>query len=602
MVRAFALLISSLLLHSLSIAQLTFHDVTEQKGFVPSVPGDAHGSGVAATDYDQDGDIDLYVCTESGYPDLLYQNNGDGSFTSIGEQVGLESIVRSRMALWIDYNGNRKLDLLVSGDCDFDESDCPDASFLRLYQQQSDGSFEEMTDDAGLSGFGAKRKDQTLGGLAAADVNNDGNIDFVQVIRNGPLELFVNQGDGSFLMLSEQYGFDTDEFKYYQPMFHDFNSDGLIDLYCNVDFDDNQLWINNEDGQFIEMGRVTRSDSDFNEMGITLGDYDNDGDFDIYATNIHNYFGQDVHNVLLENISESDFIGFSEQSKSKGIHEGGWGWGATFFDANNDGFLDLAATNGWDVPFEVLDTSKFWVGNQGAQFTDLSDSVRFNDNLNAATLIAFDYDRDGDLDMLQTIKGKSFSEPKQHIRLLENTIDNEHRGSFLVIKPRMTGRNHFAIGATVRAYFGENQFARLIHSGTSFYGQEPAEAFFGLGTIEELDSLKINWPGGNKSTWYDLPTNQVLELTFEEILSVNVPLNQPKVYPTLLKSNEVSRINIEGISLVKSITLHDLEGRELPFLEFKKTNSDRSTIAIGQLKSGVYFLRINDSITKLVMR
>ena len=496
------------------ISQLRFKDVSVEQSFIHTLMADTHGSGVAAADSDNDGDIDFYLCTERGFPDLLYQNESS-SFTEIGRQVGLGSDLRSRMALWIDVNGDGQLDLLVTGDCDYDEDDCMDSNLTRLYLQKN-SQFEEVSDEFGLQNSGPTRNDQALGGMSAADINLDGWIDFVITIRNGPMQVFLNQNGSSFVISTLDLGLDTLDNNYYQPMFYDFDENGMTDLYCNVDFEPNQLWMQETYGQFVNRGRPTRSDSDFNEMGMSLGDFDRDGDMDIYATNIDNFLGQEnAHNILLQNnLSLTGFIGFSEVSTDFGVSDGGWGWGTTLFDANNDGWLDIAATNGWDRPFDVIDTSKFWIRNPASNFIDISDSVGFNDNFNATALLSFDYDRDGDLDLIQTLKG--FSEPTAILRLLRNDFELENQ-NYLTVKPRMRGNNKYALGSKVKVYTDDAVLLRYIHAGTSFYGQEPCEAHFGLGSVEEVD-VEIEWPGGSKSYWTNVVPNQILEIDDSDVV------------------------------------------------------------------------------------
>ena len=555
-----------------------FEDVTSTKDFQFALSGDTHGSGIAAADFDSDGDIDLYVCTASGYPDYLYRNDG-GTFNSIGSEVGLASTLRSRMALWLDIDGDTQLDLLVSGDCDFDNEDCPESSFTRLYHQV-DGSFVDISSSAGLDDFGPKEKDQALGGLAAADINNDGYIDFVQMVRNGSIEVFINQKNLTFIESADEMDFDTDEFKFYQPFFHDFTKDGYLDLYYNVDFGENQFWINSASSTFENQARLTASNNAFNEMGISLGDFDRDGDFDIYATNIANYLGQDVYNILLkQEPGLSSDVFFTEVARDFQLDQGGWGWGVTFFDANNDGFLDLATTNGWDLPFEVIDQSKIWLQLPNGTFSDQSVNLGFDDELNAATLISIDYDRDGDLDMIQSVKG--YEEEQVPFRLLENNISTDERGNYIVIKPRMLGDNHYAIGAVVRAYVEDVPYGRIIHAGTSFYGQEPAEAFIGVGATNTIDSVSITWPGGEESWHYDLSVNEIIEINDDEVVHRPSGLAISQIgADAVLSWNDMSH-NETGF-LIQWSTFIDFESFE-EFLsepnltEFRNTNVEDAT-------------------------
>ena len=502
-----------LLLASSTFCRSQFVDITEDKNFVPAKSSIWFGAGAAAADYDDDGDIDLFICTGQGNPNFLYQNN-NGNFTSIGEAKGLDFMERSRMALWLDVDGDKDLDLLVVGDCHLNVQDCYDDNQMHLYRQEN-GVFEEITTEAGLASYGPKDRKQRLGGLAAADINGDSFIDFIQVFSNNKIEAFINDGKGVFEEASVSLGLDVGEYYYWQPFFHDFNGDGYIDIYCNIDFNENQLFLNNGDGHFDEKSKVTNSNNSFNEMGITLGDIDGDGDFDIYSTNSENYLDQDVYNILLQqNKIENDQISFTEIAKDLNIHQGGWGWGATFFDSNNDGLLDLAATNGWHN--NDPDQSKIWIQQSDNTFSDQSSELGFDDHFNAATLISFDYDRDGDLDMVQTIK--EYEDEMAPLRLLENQTPSNDIGHYLVVKPRMEGHNHFAIGATVTAFAKGKLYTRIIHAGTSFYGQEPAEAFIGVGQEIIVDSLNITWPGGEVSWWYDIAVDQIVTLTDDQVV------------------------------------------------------------------------------------
>jgi len=554
------LLFLTIFLNSLAgISQTTFVDVATAKGILPSIAGDTHGSGVSAADFDNDGDIDLYVCTERGQPDLLYKNVG-GTYTEVGQSLGLSSSQRSRMALWLDFNGDGLLDILVAGDCDRDENDCPDINNLQLFKQEN-GVFIDVTDLAGLTGLGPSKLNQTIGGIAAGDINSDGHVDFVQTTRNGQVNLFLNTGNSSFINISEEASLTTENFKYYQPYIVDINGDGYADIYCNIDFTPNQLWIQGGDGKFTDVAASSGADNSFNEMGIAIADYDNDGDFDIYSTNIANYLGEDVYNILLRNELNNGSLLFTDASKELNVDQGGWGWGATFLDINNNGWLDLATTNGFDVPFEVVDQSKLWINNDGTSFTDVSTTVGFDDELIGTTIIALDYDQDGDLDLVQTLKGKTA--PSTAVRLLENQLLDEGNQNYLTVRPRMIGNNYFAIGAIVKIRTGSVWRTRLIHAGTSFYGQEPAEAFFGIGSSSIVDELKIIWPGGAISTWQNVNINQVLTVTDEDIVHAPSFLKADQTANTIVLSWNDYATNETDYTIQKSLNIDFAEFSEV---------------------------------------
>ncbi len=479
----------------------------------------AEGHGVSAVDYDADGDIDFFLSTDQGIPNRLYQNQGDGTFVDVAEQAGLASVSCAQASLWFDYNRDQRLDLVVLGDRCIHQP-CNSPFTLQLYQQTPEGKFINTTDASGLR-FGQKYDNldhHAVGGLAAADLNQDGVLDLLITVWGGSMTLFLNNSDGTFTDASIAAGFAHHKAKYYQPLLMDFDGDARVDVYCNVDFDANQLWMNQGQGKFSLVEEKTALSTIRNEMGITAADYDNDGDIDIYATAISQ--SSFYRNVLMRNLSAGEDVFFREVATPMGVAQSGWDWGTTFFDANNDGWLDLVVTNGWTFTDKVWprDSSRLWLNQQNGRFEDHSDNTGINDTLEATTIIAFDADRDGDLDLLQSLKANE--ETRKPIQFYQNQLsDLKNKGNYLVVKPRMAGDNHFAIGAVVRVYSGGKTMTRLITAGTSFYGQEPAEAFFGLGQQPVADRIEIVWPGGIKSDWYDVKANQVLVFTPENSLN-----------------------------------------------------------------------------------
>ena len=201
---------------------------------------------------------------------------------------------------------------------------------------------------------------------------------------------------------------------------------------------------------------------------------------------------------------------FSETALLAGVDNGFWGWGTTLFDADNDGDLDIAATNGWFSGGWDTDQSKFFLndGAQPARFADQSAAANFNDTYWGSALVAADFDRDGDLDLAQSCNG-SGTQPHK-IRLLDN--QSTQSNNYLVVRPRMPGMNNRAIGAVISIEVGGRQMRRLISAGTRFMGQEPAEAFFGIGSATVIDHLAVLWPNGKTTQLKDIPANQVFDV------------------------------------------------------------------------------------------
>ncbi len=467
------------------VARLTFEfeEVSAERG-IPSNSTDKHGQGIAAADVDDDGDIDLFIPNKAGTACQLLINQGDGTFLNQATAVGLDDAEGVRVALWFDYNGDGRLDLLTS-------NDVASTSF-KLFQQQEGLVFVETTAAAGLEILepGINR-----GGMCAADIDNDDDLDFYAGIwdnaGNDEGHMFQNNGDGTFTDISVACGVRTNiENTQWQPTFFDFNEDGWMDLYQAVDFDENRLWLNDGDGTFTDVSVALSVNNSMNDMGAALGDYNHDGKMDLFVTNI---FNTHEHSILLRNETSGGSLAFTEVSKAQGIADGGWGWGCTFFDADNDGWVDLAATNGFGMN---VDSTRFY-RNQGhgpRWFSrDLAEQAGIQDFDWGVSLIAVDLDRDGDMDLMQTTHNSGGT-----VRLWDNrpTPDAFEAGNYLVIQPRQSGANKRAIGSIVRASTSFNQQMRFISAGTSYIAQEPAEAHFGLGWDESAD-VEVQFPDGD---------------------------------------------------------------------------------------------------------
>ncbi|MHC4992393.1 MAG: CRTAC1 family protein, partial [Planctomycetota bacterium] len=371
----------------------------------------------------------------------------------------------------------------------------------------------DVTTAAGLVDDLVASTTEHRGGACAGDVNGDGWLDLVTGVWSGNARLLINDGDGTFTDESASSGLGAVVSYYWQPVMHDFTRDGLLDIYDALDFQPNRFWVNQGGGTFLDVSANAGTANAWNDMGVALGDYDNDGDMDFYVTNITNSVR---HNVLFRNDTVKGALAFAEVSDASGVAPGGWGWGATFLDADNDGDLDLAATNGWFSGNAVHDQSVFFL-NQGGlpvSFTEVSSFVGFNDTLWGSGLIAFDADRDGDLDIVQTCNGSENPNPSV-LRVLDNQpatqggaagVDNH----WLLVRPRMPGPNHRAIGAVVRLSANGLELMRPITAGTSHCSQEPAEAFFGLGSATSVDQLTVEWPGGGTTVLTGIDADQII--------------------------------------------------------------------------------------------
>jgi len=479
------------------------------------------GSGVAAADIDGDGDTDWFVPNREGKADQLYLNLGGGQLAEVAALRGLASMARSRAAVWLDIEGDGDLDLVVGGDCfgqwvlEPGQTQCLGAHPLQRLYRNDAGQFVDVTLGSGLEQDSSQfQNDEHRGGYAAADIDQDGDLDLYSSMWFGQSRLYLNDGSGHYSDATASYGTATaTQLAQWQPVFADFDRDGHIDLFVAVDFAANLLFHNDGHGHFNELATGASVATIWNEMGVALGDYDNDRDPDVYATNVWQREPGE-HNVLFRNDSTPGQLQFTDVAMSLGVGNTSWGWGTTFFDADLDGDLDLAATNGFgssDGP-QYLNDPTCLFRNDGVAFVELAAAAGVADTYWGSALLAFDYDLDGRIDLLQTSKAHPAPGP---LRLMRN--EHPGTGNFLRVLPRMRSGNTQAIGAVVEARVGSSVWTRYVTAGISFLGQEPAEAHFGIGAATRVDELRVRWPDGRETRRFGVAANVSLRVDDDEI-------------------------------------------------------------------------------------
>ena len=521
--------------------------------FVPAVvatftPSPGMGTGVAVADFDADGDPDIFVPTGAGTPNLLFRNRGDATFDEVGATLGLADNRQARAALWVDYDGDGDLDLFVARDCHVKAPGFPAAGacgerLLSLFEQGESG-FVDVGDSVGLFlNAGALSNEYHSGGLSAADISGDGLPDLYAARWLALDELYISDtlfvlGKGAGYTLGSGFSaIGGSQSGDWQGIFHDFDRDGRIDLFVNVDFAANRLWMNRGGLALKDVAPAAGVASAWNEMGLAGGDYDNDGDLDLFATNIFDWTGPSAgsHNLLLRNDSTAGQVVFQERAVEAGVNDAGWGWGAAWLDVDNDGDLDLAATNGYCQPPSVdvcpaefeRDPSRFFLQTGPGVFTEIGAQVGFDDTLIGGGLVAADFDGDGRLDLLQAaIDPATSPEPRlrsERLTLYLNRPVGTPDGGFLTVRPRMAGPNSHALGAEVRLVLDDGRtLTRWIRAGESWMSQAPASAHFGFGAAA-VERLEIDWPsspdGPGGTTVISSPTaDGVIELIGPERL------------------------------------------------------------------------------------
>ncbi len=479
-------------------------------------------NGVAVADFDGDNYLDLFVVLRQDIGSLksirqgsLWRNENDGTFTNL---EGLSAIKVDQdysaiqinaqygvtmSASWGDYNNDGAPDLLLGN-----------VFNVRLFQNNG-GTFTNITAEARLP------IESTCHYVGATwwDYNNDGHLDiyFTKWLNCGSNQLFKNNGDGTFTDVTEISGITDpkDEDQSWMSIPIDANNDGLLDLYVTNDYAiPNRLYLNSKEGLFSEVASdFGLEDEDTDGMGITTGDYNNDGKFDLYITNINksSQFENNGNNM------------FANRATELGTENSGWAWGTQFADFDNDGDEDLMIVNGFGS-----ETENFYYKNLlkegSSQFKNITSEVGLDHKSNANGLAVFDYDSDGDLDMVvsQTMKPLIFYENL----VIDGKTDGEH--NWLRIKPVGTTSNHNAVGAVMELATEEGSQFRF-HHGANFLAQNIPFVHFGLGASNKIESLKIKWPSGLEEVHMDVPINKSISVTEGGNLSI-LNLSSAKVY------------------------------------------------------------------------
>lgn len=448
-----------------------FTDVTDEAGV-----GDAgYGQGAAAADYDGDGDLDLYV-TNYG-PNTLYRNNGDGTFTDVTQQAGVGDDGWGQSVCFFDYNGDGRLDLFVQ-------------NYLAYGSTRGVEAYIHV---------GSKRVPDYPSPLG---------------FPGAPDRLFENQGDGTFMDVSERAGLNGTPGKGMGLACVDFNGDRLPDIFIANDTMENFLYINQDQGTFREIGQqagvaYNLSGTPEASMGVDVADYDHDGDLDLIVPCLERQFFT---------LYRNDPLQFTDVSTVSGMAQGtaeATGFDAHFVDYDNDGDLDLFFTCGavrrvetapadadYDQGYGMQDL--LLVNDGAGHFVKVNRwaGAAFQSALIGRGSILADLDDDGDQDIV-------VSNLAQRPTILRNDTPGGNWLTLeLVDRAGRTNPNGCDIWLTTPA---GRRLHHVIHPGTTYLSQSDRRPRFGLGTEQRAASIEITWPSGTKQQLTDeLDVNQTL--------------------------------------------------------------------------------------------
>ncbi|MBI4606021.1 MAG: CRTAC1 family protein [Planctomycetes bacterium] len=445
--------------------KLRFTDVTDASG----AGGTGFGMGCAVGDYDNDGDPDLYV-TRFG-PNVLYENAG-GTFRDVTDAAGVGDPRFSASAAFLDYDRDGLLDLFVASYVDFTTA--------------------------------THRRCTRLGGLP--DYCGPGSYSPV------PDRLYRNAGGGAFRDVTAAVGIDRRYFNGLGVACADFDGDGWIDIFVANDATPNQLWLNRRGERFedtaVAAGVAVNADGRAEAgMGVAAGDYDRDGDLDLFITHevqetntLYRCLGPEA----FEDATAAAGLGVPSLPYS--------GFGTRWFDYDNDGWLDLFAANGAvrRLPGPASDPHPFRQPDQlfhseGGRFVETTASSGLDGSRPLAGRgTAFgDVDNDGDVDLL-------VSNNTGPLKLYLNNVGS--RRGWLRVELRGTRSNRDGYGARVAVHL-EDGVVLWQSAGTdgSYASASDPRLHFGLGDALRAERVVVRWPAGGAEAWEDVPANaQVL--------------------------------------------------------------------------------------------
>jgi len=433
--------------------------------------------GAAAGDYDNDGDLDLYVTTYRGGNHLL-QNDAQGIFADVTSAAGVQDPLWSSSAAWVDVDHDGRLDLFVCN-----------------YVQMNYATHRMCKSKAGADDYCGP-----------------------QVYVPEPSQLFRNRGDGTFEDLSISSGIALKPGPALGVLCADLNEDGQIDFFVANDGKPNHAWINQGDWKFREEGltmgcAVSADGTAMAGMGVALGDVDDDGREDLCVTNLRN-----EQITLYQNMGGGLYVDKSGPSGLANMSRPYTGFGVGLLDFDNDGRLDVFSANG-EVrvidallqagdPYPMGQVNTLYRNVENAKRTvtfelvDGGPAMAFAEVSRAA--IFGDIDNDGDIDL---IVGNN----NGPLRLLLNEVGQEK--SWVGLRLVTADGKRDAIGARARVECaGQPPQVRRCHTDGSYQSSCDPRLQFGLADATSIEQVIVTWVDGTQEVWKDVPAGKYTTL------------------------------------------------------------------------------------------
>ena len=439
-----------------------FTDVTIEAGLV----GLEAGFSTNLVDYDGDGDLDIYVARQGwtgDAPNILMRNKGDGTFEDASAESGLDDPGCAFVSIWSDFDGDGHLDVFLG------QGVLLDGHQNRLYRNRGDGTFEDVTEKAGLL---EPRAWGTIG-VAVGDYDKDGDPDiFLNGRTMAPNRLYRNRGDGTFEEVAEAAGVTAPQHDGYVAFWVDMDNDAWPDLLTTS----LSRWNHVLEAAARESG--PRTPADLHKDVPRLFRNDRDGTF-------------------------------TEITFEAGLRSPHGVMGASVGDADNDGFVDIFLGTG-DPDIKRLEPSAFYRNRGDGTFVDLTRLSGTGHVGKGHGYSMADFDRDGDLDLYAPQGGFSHGDLWPNPLYRNEAAAGNH---WLHVRLVGSGSNPFAVGAQVTLSAGGGTQYREVSAGIGFGSTDSYPVEFGLGASDRVDAIEVRWPGGERQRLEGPPIDALIEVT-----------------------------------------------------------------------------------------
>ncbi|MBA2482212.1 MAG: CRTAC1 family protein [Planctomycetes bacterium] len=457
--------------------------------------------GAIADDFDGDGNIDLVVSDSNPSGQLRYfRNRGDASFEERTHEAGLTGLYGGDSIVQADYDNDGRLDILVPrGAWLVDVGRHP----MSLLHNNGDGTFTDLAVEAGLT-----KNPLPSQAVAWADYDNDGWLDLYVGNETtpgfrAPSQLFHNNHDGTFTDLAVAAGVTNDRFSK-GVVWGDYDNDGDADLYISNMRGENRLYRNDRGRTFTDVATELAVSLPFTSYPCAFWDYDNDGALDIFSgaytagvAELASFHLGLPHQIERNRLYRGDGRGgFADVTAQTGMDLPCTPMGCNFGDLDNDGWLDLYLGTGTPEFFSLM-PNVMLRNERGARFSDVTFSGGFGHLQKGHSICFADFDNDGDQDIFSQLGGFYLGDKANSAIYRNPGFGNR----WIAVTAVGTTCNRSAIGTRIRVDVIEDGKPRSIYkhvNGGASYGASPLRQCIGLGRAERIERIELSWPASGE--------------------------------------------------------------------------------------------------------